>query len=124
MTTDDMDHALIVEGDEEVSKLMNKMGRLLQQLKGRVKEAFGVTVEFDFHIDLNHCQGYEEGFKVSWDDEDSTTIDIMVTELYRLAGDCRSKVGVRIPFDVFEVVVDMLERCRYVAVGPAKVNEN
>ena len=124
MKTDDMEHALIVEGDEEVDVLMGKVRKLLEQLKARVKEAFGVSVEFDFCIDLNECQGYEEGFKVSWDDEDSETMDVLVTELYRLAGDCRSKVGVRLPFDLFDTVLGVLERCRFVAVGPAKVNEN
>lgn len=96
----------------------------MEKLKARVKEAFEVSVEFDFSVDLAQCQGYKEGFKVNWDDEDSKALDILVIELYRLAGDCRSKVGVRIPFDVFDEVLGALERCRFAAAGPAKASEN
>jgi len=124
MKADDMGHALIVEGDELVDELMGKVRELLEKLKSRVKEAFGVSVEFDFNVGLVQCQGYEEGFKLSWDDEDSATLDILVMELYRLAGECKSKVGVRLPFNMFDAVVGALERCRFVAVGPAKANEN
>ena len=124
MGADDMMHALVVEGDEKVVKLMGEVNVLLEKLKARVKEVFEMSKRFDLHVDVAQCEGFEELFKMSWDNEDTLALNVLITELHRLAGDCRSKVGVRVPFEVFEGVVGALERCSIIAMGRGEVSEN
>jgi len=119
MRTDDMLHAVVVEGDEKVGELMGSVRELLTELKGRVKEVFGMSREFDFDVDLAQCEGYEEGVKVRWDNDDLVALHVLVAELYRLAGKCRSEIGVRVPYETFFRVVNVLERCAMCVMSPS-----
>jgi len=111
MSTDDMEHALICDGGLPIEESMMRAREVFQELKGRVCEAFGVSCDFDFGIELRQCQGFESVVKESWDDEDSEALNMLIVELYRVRADCRSKVGVRLSFALHEAVIGALQRC-------------
>ncbi len=46
------------------------------------------------------------------------------SNLYGLAGKCRSKVGVRIPFEMFDEVVSVLKRYLDVVEGRKVISKN
>jgi hypothetical protein len=128
MTDQDMVHALM-DGGEEVYKLMDKVRELLGQLKARIKEDFKMSKDFGFDIELAGCRGYEsegheEGFKVGWDDESLEGLRSLILELYRLNSECRSKVGVRVPFETYDVLMAVLEKCVCTARSCGVVSEN
>ena len=124
MTTDNMEHALVVEPGEEVCRLMGMIKELFKELKARVKEEVKMSKGFNFGIELNDCQGYERGFKMGWDDEDAKVLSVLHLSLLKLYGDCRSKVGVRVPFEVYDILIAMVERFGLAVSHPGKIGEN
>lgn len=120
--TDDMLHAFL-EGDSEIEGLKEEIDNIGEALEARIKEVFEVSKRFHFGFDMVECEGFE-AYEVAWSDKDVEMWHALVIELYGLAGDCRSKVGVRVPFYIFDAVVVGLEKYLSVVESGKVVGRN
>lgn len=118
--------------DEELNELRAKVDLALGDFKLRLKEIYGIRKGFDIGIHFYNCEDFKSAEVLSGDedygkvdDENSEKLNVLVFALYKLAGDCRSKVGVRIPFGMFDKVVQELERYMNVLEsGKGIISEN
>ena len=121
METSDMLHVFL-EGDGEVERLKASIDILCEALEVRIHEVFEVSKKFHFDVDMIGCEGYEDAS--DWSDKDLQKWHVLVMGLYELAGNCKSKVGVRIPFKMFDVLVDVAERYLNVVEGGKVISPN
>ncbi len=122
METSDMLHVFL-EGDGEIERLKAEIDNLCGALEARINEVFEVSKKFHFDFDMIECEGYA-AYEVDWSDKDLQKWHALVMGLYELAGNCKSKVGVRIPFGMFNAVLNVLERYLNVVESGKVISKN